>query len=172
MDCPSEGFVALGRAWSALAAQRPDPDAALAAKAWFSTSAFRGFYGRALHVLGRSLPARQGRRPLEEAASVFAGVGAVCRCDRAVADLRALGSAGRKAAARAAGPDKLSRREREVAVLAAQGLSAKDIAARLVIGQRTVDSHLANIYAKLGVASKLDLAARADEFGLRRRENP
>ena len=73
------------------------------------------------------------------------------------------------AAARASGPDKLSRHERDVALLAAQGLRAKDIAARLVIGRRTVDYHLANIYAKLGVASKLDLAARADQFGLRPR---
>ena len=169
MDCASDGFVALGRAWTALAAQRPDPDAAREAAEWFSTSAFRGFHGRALYVLGRSLPARQARPPLEEAASVFAGAGAVWRRDRAVAELRALGSAGRKAAARASGPDKLSRRERDVALLAAQGLSAKDIATRLVIGRRTVDYHLANIYAKLGVASKLDLAARSDELGLRPR---
>jgi DNA-binding CsgD family transcriptional regulator len=169
-DCASsEGFAALGRAWSGLAAQQPDPDAAREAAEWFSTTGFRGLHGRALLVLGRSLPGRQGRRPLEEAASIFAAAGALWRRDQALADLRALGSAGRKAATRASGPGRLSHREYEVALLAAQGLSAGDIAARLFIGRRTVDYHLANIYAKLGLASKLDLAARADEFGLRPR---
>ncbi len=163
------GFAALGQAWAGLAAQQPDPDAARAAVERFTTTDFRGLYGRALLALGRSLPGRQGRRPLEEAASVFAATGAIWRRDQALADLRALGSEGRKAAARAAGPDTLSRREREVALLAAQGQSARDIAARLHIGRRTVDYHLANIYAKLGVASKLDLAARAEELGLRGR---
>lgn len=165
----SYGFAALGQAWAGLAAQQPDADAARAAVERFTTTGFRGLYGRALLALGRSLPGSQGRRPLEEAASVFAATGAIWRRDQALADLRALGSGGRKAAARAAGQGTLSRREREVALLAAQGQSAKDIAARLTIGRRTVDYHLANIYAKLGVASKLDLAARADELGLRAR---
>jgi DNA-binding CsgD family transcriptional regulator len=166
------GFAALGQAWAGLATQQPDPDAARLAVERFAATSFRELQGRALLALGRSLPGREGRQPLEEAAAVFATAGAVWRHDEALADLRALGSAGRKAAARASGRDTLSRRERDVAVLAAQGLSAKDIAARLSIGRRTVDYHLANIYAKLGVASKLDLAARAGEFGLRQRENP
>jgi DNA-binding CsgD family transcriptional regulator len=163
----SEAFVALGLAWSGLVAERPDPDVAREAAERFSATGFRGFHGRALHALGRSLRGRDARQPLEEAVSVFSDAGALWRRDLALADLRTLGSAGRKAAARGQGT--LSRREREVALLAAQGQSAKDIAARLTIGRRTVDYHLANIYAKLGVASKLDLAARADELGLRTR---
>jgi ATP/maltotriose-dependent transcriptional regulator MalT len=162
-------FATLGEAWSGLAAQQPKPEAARAAAEPFRTAGMPALHGRALHALGRSLPGPEGRRHLQEAAAVFAAIGAQWRRDRVLAELRTFGSAGRKAAAQASGPDTLSRREREVAVLAAKGHSAKDIAARLSIGRRTVDSHLANIYAKLGAASKLDLAARADEFGLRHR---
>ena len=64
------------------------------------------------------------------------------------------------------GPDALSRREREVAVLAARGETAGEIAARLSISERTVETHLTGIYAKLDVRSKTDLIRRASEFGL------
>lgn len=64
------------------------------------------------------------------------------------------------------GPDALSRREREVAMLAARGETAGEIAARLSIGERTVETHLTGIYAKLDVRSKSDLIRRASEFGL------
>lgn len=64
------------------------------------------------------------------------------------------------------GPDALSRREREVAVLAVRGETAGEIAARLSISERTVESHLTGIYAKLDVRSKSDLILRASEFGL------
>ena len=57
-------------------------------------------------------------------------------------------------------------REREVARLAAQGHSAKEIAGILGIGERTVETHLARLYAKLGIRSKIDLVRRGTEFGL------
>jgi DNA-binding CsgD family transcriptional regulator len=53
----------------------------------------------------------------------------------------------------------LTRREQEVLDLAAGGASAKEIAERLVIGERTVETHLANIYRKLGVRSRVELVA-------------
>jgi DNA-binding CsgD family transcriptional regulator len=52
----------------------------------------------------------------------------------------------------------LSRREREIALLAAEGLSSKDIADRLYLSVRTVNNHLQNIYSKLGVSSRVDMA--------------
>ncbi len=64
------------------------------------------------------------------------------------------------------GPGSLTRREREVARLAASGMTAKEIAAALFVGERTVESHLASSYAKLGVSSKLELVRRAPELGL------
>jgi DNA-binding CsgD family transcriptional regulator len=58
-----------------------------------------------------------------------------------------------------AGPDPLTRREREIAVLAAAGLSSKDIASRLFVSARTVESHLLRIYTKLGIRTRAELAA-------------
>ena len=53
----------------------------------------------------------------------------------------------------------LTRREREVATLAGQGLANTDIAQRLVISVRTVESHLYSAYGKLDVAGRAELAA-------------
>lgn len=53
----------------------------------------------------------------------------------------------------------LTRREQEIAGLAAGGLSSKQIAERLVLSVRTVDSHLSRIFAKAGVRNRRELAA-------------
>jgi predicted ATPase/DNA-binding CsgD family transcriptional regulator len=65
-------------------------------------------------------------------------------------------------------PTPLTRRERQVAALVAEGLSNKDIAARLVIAQRTAEGHVQSILTKLGVTSRTQIAAWATE----RRETP
>ncbi|SMD27466.1 ATP-binding protein [Kibdelosporangium aridum] len=52
----------------------------------------------------------------------------------------------------------LTRREQQVAALVADGLSNKDIAARLVIAQRTAEGHVENILAKLGFTTRTQLA--------------
>jgi DNA-binding CsgD family transcriptional regulator len=81
-------------------------------------------------------------------------------------DLASLGSRGRRKKADLVGPEALSPREREVVRLASEGCSAREIGARLYIGERTVETHLAHAYAKLGVASKLDLIRRAGQLGI------
>lgn len=53
----------------------------------------------------------------------------------------------------------LTRREQEVALLAQSGLSSQAIAERLFLSVRTVDSHLARTYNKLGITSRRELAA-------------
>jgi DNA-binding NarL/FixJ family response regulator len=60
----------------------------------------------------------------------------------------------------------LTPREREVLRLAAQGRSAPQIAGELVIGESTVKTHLANIYAKLGVPDRAAAVATAIRRGL------
>ena len=60
---------------------------------------------------------------------------------------------------RASAPGGLTRREREVAGFLAEGLSNKDIAARLVISQRTVETHVDNILGKLGMTSRGQVAS-------------
>jgi DNA-binding CsgD family transcriptional regulator len=59
----------------------------------------------------------------------------------------------------------LSQREREVASLAAQGYTAREIGERLFIGERTVETHLAHVYAKLGISSRLELIRMAAKLG-------
>lgn len=51
---------------------------------------------------------------------------------------------------------RLTRREREMAVLAAQ-LTSREIARQLSLSVRTVDNHLARVYAKLGIATRAEL---------------
>jgi DNA-binding NarL/FixJ family response regulator len=48
----------------------------------------------------------------------------------------------------------LSSREREIAYLAADGVTNKAIAERLILSTRTVESHLGNVYVKLGVTGR------------------
>jgi len=52
----------------------------------------------------------------------------------------------------------LTRREREVITLIAQGLSNREIAARLVVAQRTAEGHVENILSKLGFTSRAQVA--------------
>jgi DNA-binding CsgD family transcriptional regulator len=50
--------------------------------------------------------------------------------------------------------------------LLAQGCSDKEIAASLYIGVRTVQTHVANVFAKLGVNGRAEAAAIAVRRGL------
>ncbi len=61
---------------------------------------------------------------------------------------------------------KLTDREREVLVVAAEGLTARQIATRLGVRERTVTTHLARIYGKLGVGSRLAAIRMAAQSGL------
>jgi predicted ATPase/DNA-binding CsgD family transcriptional regulator len=58
-----------------------------------------------------------------------------------------------------AGAASLTSREEEIAALLSQGLSNKAIAKTLVIAQRTAETHVANILAKLGLTSRSQVAA-------------
>jgi DNA-binding CsgD family transcriptional regulator len=59
----------------------------------------------------------------------------------------------------ATGWGSLTEAERITAVLVAEGLSNPAIASRLFVSRHTVESHLKHAYAKLGVCSRLELAA-------------
>jgi DNA-binding NarL/FixJ family response regulator len=61
---------------------------------------------------------------------------------------------------------RLTEREREVLRVAAEGLTAREIAARLGVRERTVTTHLARIYGKLGVGSRLAAIRMAAQSGL------
>ena len=62
-------------------------------------------------------------------------------------------------------PDYVSDRELDVLKLAAKGMSNKEIAAELSLSVRTVQSHLGNIFDKLGVSSRTEAVLRAIKEG-------
>jgi DNA-binding CsgD family transcriptional regulator len=56
------------------------------------------------------------------------------------------------------GIDSLSRREHEIATLVTARKTNKEVAAELFLSEKTVESHLRNIFAKLGASSRVDVA--------------
>ena len=59
----------------------------------------------------------------------------------------------------------LTRREREVAALIARGLTNRQIAEELFIAERTADTHVEHILAKLGLGSRTQVATWVVEQG-------
>jgi non-specific serine/threonine protein kinase len=89
---------------------------------------------------------------------------------------RVAGRGDRIAAALWPGPDRaprppaglaaqLTKREREVAELITEGLTNREIGARLFIAERTVDTHVSRILAKLGCSSRAQVAATVAAAG-------
>lgn len=62
--------------------------------------------------------------------------------------------------------DVLTPREREVFQLASQGLRNAEIAAKLYLSEKTIKTHLRNIYSKLALGSKADLRVFAERIGV------
>ncbi len=169
-------LAALGSAWAGLARETSTAAATAAGEAvsLLQGLGYPAFSGRAHDALGRALAPvdRSGaREAFVIAADIFDACGASRRRDQALAALRRMGGVGaRGRAATGHGLAALTHREREVARLAAQGRAALEIGRELFIGERTVESHLARIYAKLGITSKLELVQRAADLGLERSE--
>ena len=132
-------------------APRPEPGAAGAP---FVLARAQLAEGRALAAAGRREAALEALRAAEAA---FDGFGAVRRRDEAVRELRRLGHRVVRPAGRA-GADPLTAREREIADLVASGRTNREIAEQLVLSTRTIEAHLRNIYGKLGVRSRVELA--------------
>jgi DNA-binding NarL/FixJ family response regulator len=116
----------------------------------------------ALHDLGCALR-RANRRtdardPLRAALDLADAGGAVRLARSALAELHAAGARPRRTALR--GLDALTAAERQVAGLAAQGCTNRQIAERLALSRRTVETHLAHAYQKLEISSRAELAGR------------
>jgi DNA-binding CsgD family transcriptional regulator len=132
-----------------------------------SSTGWEPLTARAYDALGRALATTDRPAALaafRDAVDRFEAFGAIARRDRSLEALRALGSPGRRAAAAAGGPDSLTAREREVARLAASGRSAREIADELFVSERTIETHLTRVYAKLGVTGKVELVRRAADL--------
>jgi len=104
-------------------------------------------------------------RELRRAHEVFVHLGAERELDATREQLRELG-ARPPTRSTAQGVAGLTGREVEIVRLVAARRSNKEIGAALGISARTASTHLSNIFAKLGVESRGELADRAREAGL------
>jgi DNA-binding CsgD family transcriptional regulator len=143
-----------------LAACRPEaalPSLRRAARAWqeldapYEAARARALVAQACRALGDEDAARMEREAAREG---FARLGAA-------PDLARLDAPGPR--------DRhgLTERELEVLRLVASGRSNKAIARELVLSEKTVERHLSNIFAKLGVSSRAAATAFAYEHALR-----
>lgn len=151
---------------------RADPAAIRRAHAAFTA---RGYVGRAWQAqdeLACALAAA-GDRPgavaaMEEAIAGYERARAVVDRDRLLARLRLLGvrrGSRQTHRGRAAGWDALTATEQRIADLVREGLTNREIAARLFISPRTVQSHVSHILEKTGLRSRVEVAAAAPAFG-------
>lgn len=117
-------------------------------------------------ALARAGNRGDGARLLEEATTTYERLGADVDLARTATRLRELGiRRGRRGARRrpSTGWESLTTTEEKVARLASEGLTNPDIAARLYLSRHTVATHLAHVYAKLGIRSRVDLARMSAE---------
>ena len=115
-------------------------------------------YGRFLRRNRRRVDARPH---LRAALAAFEDLGAAPWAEFARQELRASGVTARHRRDTTTGSADLTAQELEVVRLVQRGLPNRDVAARLFLSPRTIDFHLRNVYAKLGVTSRTELAALA-----------
>jgi DNA-binding CsgD family transcriptional regulator len=130
----------------------------------FSVARVELLYGERLRRL-RS-PA-EARTHLSDALDRFQSLGANPWVERAATELRAAGQVSKRASSQttpAPNVAGLTSQEMEIAALAATGLTNKQIAERLFLSHRTVESHLHRVFPKLGVTSRAGLRDALQQF--------
>jgi DNA-binding NarL/FixJ family response regulator len=126
---------------------------------------------RARLIAGRALAAsdRDGAlRELAAAEQAAATAGAARVRDEALQEQRRLGrrvGRGGERGRAGGGVGALSPREREVAGLVADGRTNREIAARLFLSEKTIETVLSRVFRKLGVRSRAEVAARVAAAG-------
>ena len=116
-------------------------------------------HARALTDLGaaqrRANRRAEARTTLQNALDLARRCGARALCERAETELRAAG--GRSSDPTAIGLSQLTVSERRVADLAAKGHSNPEIAQRLFVTRKTIETHLGHIYSKLDISGRTEL---------------
>jgi DNA-binding CsgD family transcriptional regulator len=119
----------------------------------FETARTELAYGARLRRLKRRVHARPH---LRTALATFERLGAVPWADQAVAELRATGETAQRRSE--TGLDHLTPQELQVARMLAGGRTTREAAAALFLSPKTIEYHLRNVYLKLGVRSRSELA--------------
>ncbi|MEU2542680.1 LuxR C-terminal-related transcriptional regulator [Streptomyces iakyrus] len=115
-------------------------------------------YGRWLR---RRRRLREARGRLGAALVAFERCGAGAWADQTRGELRANGAASGKEPA--AGLARLTPQQLRIARHVAEGATNREVAQRLAVSTRTVDYHLRNVFAALGVRSRVELARMVDQ---------
>jgi DNA-binding CsgD family transcriptional regulator len=110
-------------------------------------------YGEWLRRENRRVGAREQLRTAHE---LLIAIGMEAFAERARRELQATGEKVRKRTLETR--DDLTPQERQIARLARDGLSNPEIGARLFLSPRTVEWHLRNVFTKLGIQSRRELA--------------
>jgi DNA-binding CsgD family transcriptional regulator len=104
--------------------------------------------------LRRAKKREEARRQLRRALEIFEGLGANPWTERTRSELELSGETLEHPRSVAS----LTRQERQVARLVAQGATNREAAAALFVNYKTIEYHLGNVYRKLGVRSRTELA--------------
>jgi DNA-binding CsgD family transcriptional regulator len=119
---------------------------------------------QALTAWGRALLAggddKAARKALRDAVALAMRCGDVVAAGAARTALRNAG--GRMSESSGSSLGTLTGGEHRVALMAAQGHTNREIAAALFVTVRTVESHLSNVYRKLGIRTRAELAVRVE----------
>jgi DNA-binding NarL/FixJ family response regulator len=155
---------ALGAALTAAGTITADPELLREAVTVLEHSQARLAHIRALAALGNTILSTghpiDARAPLRAALRLARTCGATALAAQVHERLTVAGCSERKILR--TGSDTLTATERRIAHMAAQGLSNQQIANTLVLSVRTIESHLAHAYQKLGITSRRELADALD----------
>ncbi|MEA2127880.1 MAG: hypothetical protein QOJ85_771 [Solirubrobacteraceae bacterium] len=155
----AEALLARGEAAAAAALAERSAAHAVACGARIDAARGRLLAGRAHAAAGHR--ERAGEQ-LRSAEAEFAACGAQRWRAQAARELRRIGRRVLRSAQRATpggdGINALSGREREVAALVCDHRTNREIAAELFLSEKTIESHLRNIFVKLGVRSRAEVA--------------
>ncbi|MGQ0805499.1 MAG: LuxR C-terminal-related transcriptional regulator [Actinomycetota bacterium] len=158
------GLATAARCRGLVSAARGDLAGALE---WFEESRLEHKRVPIPYELGRTLLAqgRVARRAkqwalardcLGDAVAIFESLPALLWADQARAELARVGGRRRTGT----DPDTLTETEQQVAELIASGKTTREVADALFLSRRTVESHLARAYRKLGVRNRAELGTR------------
>jgi DNA-binding NarL/FixJ family response regulator len=162
-------LLAAGDPLGAAEAAESSIAAAAAIGAHLQVAFSRSLLGQALAAAGERTRAIE---VLREAERALDACGSVRMRDQARRELRKLGARAEvrgPATVEDSGTESLTNREREIAELITDRLTNQEIAERLFLSKKTIESHTRNLFMKLGASSRVEVARTIER---ERREHP